>query len=338
VTKEATGSAGPERSTSSLPMYRLIAETVERNIRAGNLPEGIVVNETALSKIFGTSRAPSAAALRELEEAGLISRLPLRGFKVGGQAAEPVRIDLIEAGLVLPDGFDATGTARSHRARLYPQVEREIAACLLYGKFMVNESKLARVYGVSRTVAHEILVHLERMDIARLESSRWYVGPLTMEDLQQRYEMRWLLEPAALKNAAPLLKRQAIAQALRKVEGFIDVTRRPAATHILELEQDLHIDMVLKCTNSEMRSAIYRSQLPLLSTHYTFQAGTSVTEVQTMAHEHSEVFTQLLKGDVESAARALEYHLRSAFEVLENRFHIPRPPDWEPPSYMTQEA
>ena len=332
------GSGISDEGTSNLPMYRLIAETVESNIRAGNLPEGIVINETALSKAFGTSRVPSAAALRELEEAGLVTRLPLRGFKVGGSAGKPLRRDLLEAGLVLPEGFDVRGASRSHRARLYPRVEREIAACLVYGKFLVNESGLARAYGVSRTVAHEILVRLERLDIARLENSRWYVGPLSMDDLHHRYEMRWLLEPPALMNAAPLLDRQAIVRALRKIEGYVNASRRPAPTRILELEQDLHIDLVLKCTNGEMRSAIYRCQLPLLSTHYTFQAGTSVAEIHSMAREHIEVFTHLLDGDVQGAAAALEHHLRAAFQVLADRYHIPRPDNWEPPPYMTREA
>ena len=333
----ADGSQGvPDDEVIGLPMYRLIAATMERNIRAGNLPEGTVVNETALSKAFGTSRVPSAAALRELEEGGFVTRLPSRGFKIG--AGKPRRLDLLEAGLVLPEGFDARGGTRSHRARLYPRVEREIAACLPFGKFLVNESGLARAYGVSRTVAHEILVRLERLDIARLENSRWYVGPLTMDAFQHRYEMRWLLEPPALMSAAPRLNRKVVARALQKIEGYVDAPKRPAAARILELEQDLHIDMVLKCTNDEMRSAIYRCQLPLLSTHYTFQAGTSVGEIHAMAREHVEVFTCLLKDDVKGAAAALEQHLRSAFGVLEERYHLPWPKDWSPPTYMTREA
>ncbi|MGE8940699.1 GntR family transcriptional regulator [Leptospira interrogans] len=335
---EAAHSDTANDHVTGLPMYRLIAVTLESNIRAGNLPEGTVINETTLSQVFGTSRVPAAAALRELEDNGLVTRLPTRGFKIGGGTSKPRRINLLEAGLVLPEGFDASQPSRSHRSRLYPQVEREIAACLTYGKFLVNESGLARAYGVSRTVAHEILVRLERLDIARLEGSRWYVGPLSLDDLYQRYEMRWLLEPPALVNAAPSLNRQTIEGALRKVERYVDVKKRPAATRILELEQDLHINMVLECTNSEMRSAIYRSQLPLLSTHYTFEAGTSVDEIHSMAREHVRVFTKLLEGDVNGAAIALEQHLKSAFEVLTERFHLTKAGDWEPPEYMSREA
>lgn len=323
---------------AGLPMYRLIAATLESNIRAGNLPAGTVVNETALSKAFGTSRVPSAAALREVEETGLITRLPSRGFVVGDGATHLLRTDLIGAGLVLPEGFDARDPDRSHRARLYPRVEREIAACMSYGKFLVNESGLARAYGVSRTVAHEILVRLERLDIARLENSRWYVGPLSIDDLFHRYEVRWLLEPAALMDAAPLLNRQMIVRALRKAEPYVDASARPPATRILELEHDLHIRMVLKCRNSEMRSAIFRCQLPLISTHYTFEAGTSVSEIHAMSREHVEVFTHLLDGDIKGAAVALEHHLRSAFEVLTGRYHLLEPKDWQPPPYMTREA
>lgn len=321
-----------------LPMYRLIADTLQSNIRDGTLPDGTVVNETSVAKAFGTSRVPAAAALRELEEAGLVSRLARRGFQVGQGAGKLHRVDLLEAGLVLPEGFDTAGGSRSHRARLYPEVEREISACLAYGKFTVNESGLARAYGVSRTIAHEILVRLERLDIARLEGSRWYVGPLSMDDLRNRYEMRWLLEPAALMRAAPLLGRPAVTRALRRVERYVDTETRPAATKILELEQDLHLDMVLKSPNSEMCSAIYRSQLPLLSTHYTFQKGTSVEEIRSMAREHVAVFRRLLAGDAAGAAEALEQHLRSAFDVVIERYQASPPDDFVAPEYMSREA
>jgi len=338
VTKGAAAAAVKgEHGLIGVPMYRLIADTLQSNIRSGSLPEGTVVNETSVAKAFGTSRVPAAAALRELEESGLISRLARRGFQVGQGAGRPRRVDLVEGGLILPKGFDAGGGSRSHRARLYPEVEREISACVAYGKFNVNESGLARAYGVSRTIAHEILVRLERLDIARLEGSRWYVGPLSMDDLHNRYEMRWLLEPVALVRARPHLSRQAIARALRRVERYVDTPTRPSAKIILELEQDLHIDMVLKCPSSEMCSAIYRAQLPLLSTHYTFQAGTSVDEIQGMAREHVAVFRKLLEDDAAGAASALEQHLRSAFEVVVERYET-SPTGFVAPAYMSRES
>lgn len=328
--------AKPPGRRRATPGYRLIAETLQRNIEAGNLPAGLVVNESALARVFGTSRIPAAAALRQLEDAGLIGKLTTRGFKVGPPDAPPLRLDLIEAGLTLPEGIEETMALRSHRARLYPHLEREIAACLPYGKFLVNESGLARAYDVSRTVAHEILVRLERMNIAHLSGSRWYVGPLTVDGFRERYEMRWLLEPVALLNAAPRLPDRTIRAARAKAAGFAGTSTRPRPELILELEQDLHIDMVLRGDNAEMRSAIYRCQLPLVSTHYTFQTGTSVEEIHLMLREHIEVFNHLLAGEHGDAASALERHLRSAFDVVRARYDQLSRTAWDPPAYMTR--
>jgi DNA-binding GntR family transcriptional regulator len=338
ATNDGRNEATSPETTTGVPVYQLIADTMESNIRSGNLPDGAVINETALAKIFGTSRVPAAAALRQLEENGLIHRLQARGFKVGSAKSTPRRIDLLEAGLVLPDGVESMISVRSHRARLYPHVEREISACLPYGKFLVNESALARAYGVSRTVAHEILVRLERLDIARLEGSRWYVGPMTLADVRERYEMRWLLEPVALESAARTLDPVQIAAARGKIARYTNAPARPEPSLIFEFEQDLHLDMVLRCANSEMRSAIYRCQLPLISTHYTFQTGKSVEELHRMAHEHMEVFDRLLAGSPEAAGKALEHHLRSAFDVLIHRYDQLRDADWEPPPYVSREA
>ena len=78
--------------------------------------------------------------------------------------------------------------------------------------FSTDESALAEHYQVSRTVAHEVLMRLERTGlVVQDRNQRWYAGPLTIDLLREHYEMRWLLEPIALGQALGALDPKEIA-------------------------------------------------------------------------------------------------------------------------------
>ena len=65
----------------------------------------------------------------------------------------------------MPEGLARSLGQRNLRGRLYANMERDIAAHLMLGAFQVNETELAQYYDVSRTVAHEVLLRLERAGI-----------------------------------------------------------------------------------------------------------------------------------------------------------------------------
>src|SRR5690606_58165 len=122
-----------------------------------------------------------------------------RGYMVG--SGEPLRMELEAAGLDLGATLDDL-QQRNRHAWIYPEVEHAVAACLAHGRFLLNESALASHYKVSRTVAHEVLTRLERTGIVVQESNRrWYAGPLTQADIRHHFEIRWLLEPVALRQS-----------------------------------------------------------------------------------------------------------------------------------------
>jgi len=297
-----------EPEEGALPLYETIYRVLRRHIEQQALPYGLLVGEAAVARAFRSSRIPAGAALRRLREEGLLSSSGGRGYVIGEPADVPLRMDLAEAGLVVPDSV-ASELPRHHRARIYPEVEHIIAACLPYGRFQLNESVLADHYGVSRTVAHEVLTQLNRAGLVIQDrNQRWYAGPLTPELMREHFELRWLLEPIAIEMAMPRLD----AAELRAAQGRITAVRkgRFTAAKLERLERDLHIDTVLQCPNTQLRDAIRRSELPLIATHDTFQRHLDAEEIRIMLDEHATVFDHLLAGRPNEAGRALEAHLR----------------------------
>jgi len=83
---------------NSLP--RLVGETLEKMILAGELPPGSKLNEVALAERLGVSRGPLREAFRTLEENGLIRQEKNRGAYVRViELAEATDIYEVRAGL-----------------------------------------------------------------------------------------------------------------------------------------------------------------------------------------------------------------------------------------------
>ena len=246
----------------------------------------------------------------------------------------PIRLDLDAAGLVLPPALRKGLSVRTRPGRLYPEVEHAVASCLAYGRFMLNESALAEHYDVSRAVAHDVLTRLERTGIISQDSNqRWYAGPLTAELIREHFEMRWLLEPVALRQAAPRLERAELERKREHVARLTNGHRYP--DRLERIEQELHIELIERCENSQLKFAVRRSQLPLIATHSTYRHYQDAEEIVRMAGEHLAVFDYLLADKPDRAAKALEAHLkRSVGHNIEVMKQLPPLPATQRPPYL----
>lgn len=308
-------------SNGSPPLYEVIYGILREHIVESSFPAGLVLGEAIVARAFNASRVPAGAALKRLHREGLIRDYSGRGYLVGdGKSVEPVRLELIEAGLRMPEALASELKVRNRRDRIYPDVEHTVAACLSYGRFLLNESALAEYYCVSRTVAHEILTRLERAGLVTQDiNQRWYAGPLTTDLLREHYEMRWLLEPIALGQAHGKLTMADLQAKYDRIKHAQHGRRRPASLE--RLEHDLHADTVLRCDNAQLRETIRRSQLPIIATHSTFERFQNPAEISTMMDEHLTILRHLIEDRQAAAMAALELHLKRSLdpnvEILE---------------------
>lgn len=317
------------------PLYEVIYGVLREHILDGSFPPGLILGEALVARAFRASRVPAAAALRRLQGDGLIRSFNGRGYLTGRSAVEPVRLELKAAGLRLPEAISDELMLRNRRERIYPEVEHGVAACLSYGRFLLNESALADHYEVSRTVAHEVLTRLERTGLVTQDvNRRWYAGPLTTDQLREHYEMRWLLEPIALADALPEITEQELRTKLDRIERAQQV--EPGPRKLEDLETDLHVDVVLRCRNLTLRETIRRSQLPIIATHSTFERRKRIPgEIGTMLSEHRTIVRHLLQGRASEAAAELKAHLRRSVEpTIELMRTLGSLPDDHRPPYL----
>ena len=312
--------------------YELIADILRSNIRLGKLPKGFVLIEGPIADITQSSRAPVQMALKILEGEGVITRFEGRGFVVGSSTERltPKRGDIRDLQLQISNETDDALQSRGMWELVYDQVEEAIAANLIFGEFRVVETELGEHLGVSRTVVRDVLSRLnERGLIRKSQSSHWIAGPLTAQSVRERFAIRGILEPAALKLAAPCIDYAEVGQLVRNLEDV----QKP--------EEDLELALLETCLdkapNAELISVIRSIQLPLNAANRAL-TRLGLPRDRFAADEYRTLFSLIERRLIDPAADYLANHLKLMTEKSLARLKIVAviAQSERPPPYLIQ--
>jgi putative spermidine/putrescine transport system substrate-binding protein len=304
-------------SAAGKPYYELVRDELARNIANGKLGQGVVLLEGPIATLLGVSRGPVKRALELLAEEGLIRRFGGRGYLVGA-TAKPHRVNLLTLDL------DVSGEIQDYAARaawqkIYGEVAEAVVACTPFGAYQISESAMCSHFEVSRTVARDVLARLNHDGLIEKDRwSHWTAGPLTARDVREHYEMRLVLEPAALRQAAPSLARADLEAMRARIAAARQACDRAS---LAALERDLHESCLAPVSNRRLLAAIQQSRMPdvinrLFADHFGLHEAPAVMD------EHDAVLVELLRGEAGSAARALQRHLQAALERTRARLKV----------------
>lgn len=301
--QEAAVTAG-----SSPRLHRRVFEILAERITEGSLPAGTRLSETAVASHFGVSRAPARRALADLAGAGLLVRGKSRGYIVGGDGTEAALVG--EETPALASGHQRLVSLASWE-RIYGEVESEIIARITFASWRVNEAELARHYEVSRTVARDVIARLQQRGIVRKDDrSRWLAPALSLAHVCDLYELRRLLEPAALLRAAPRLPEEAIVETRERLLAERERTDEVQGSTLDRLEQDLHVRLLAHCGSDALMQALALPQSLLIAFRFIYLWSPPVSALNALIPEHLEILDRLVEGRVEAAAEALVEHLQ----------------------------
>lgn len=293
------------------PTYQRITEILRESVEAATIPPGMILLEGPLASLFQSSRAPVKQALAALEREGLLRRFDGRGLVVGRDAA-PLRRPIEPGMLVSLRDADEAGAA-DPADRLYYEVEREVILHSLFGRFRVNELALARHHEIGRSAAGEILRRAFQAGLlAKDERNRWSIVPLDHARFRHLYQLRELLEPAALASAAERLP-EGLLEAIAE-RHHLAARRYPRVDvgELDRLEEDLHVTCLSYCANPELIEALKRSRSLLVSGKHIQMALLDRRSVDPFMEEHLGVVEHVQAGRIAEAQAALAEHIRAS--------------------------
>jgi len=179
----------------------------------------------------------------------------------------------------------------------------------------LQEASLALQLGVSRTPVREALARLESEGLVAAEGRSFVVPVLSDADVDEIYELRELLEPAALAQAASSITDLAalapIAEALRDAEA---ADRRDNAEAFIEANARFHAAWHSLATNRRLLRAIavcagHVRYLRVLTLNNAAARKAALAGMR-------NILAALRKRDGERATRVMREHLRLARDHL----------------------
>ncbi|NNM71484.1 GntR family transcriptional regulator [Enterovirga aerilata] len=274
-------------------------------IRAGTIPHGARLLESRVAADFGISRAPARQALAALAEAGLVERASGRGYLAIGRgesgtgaapAPEPVQLS------------SAAGWER-----IYAEVETSIVSRTAFASWRVIEAEIAKHYGVSRTIARDVVARLNQRGVIRKdERARWYAPGLTHDHVAELYEMRWTLEPVALLKAADAAPPELVRRLRANIEAAISEAETLGGAELDALEAELHVELLGFCGQRTLMEALRSYQSLLVAHSFLYRWLPPLYPSEPFLPEHLAVLEALDENRRKAAAAALREHLQAS--------------------------
>jgi len=287
------------------PRYELITRVLRSNIQGGTLPEGLVLLEGPIAAVMQTSRVPVQTALRQLMDEGLVHRFDGRGYLVGpqGKSIAPLRRDIGEFTLDVPEGVDDALQTRGTWRHVYEEVEEQVASCQIFGEFRIVETELSDYLGVSRTVARDVLARLQERGLVRKNaSSHWIAGPLTARTVREKFELRSIIEPAALRMSAPFILYPDVEHLLEMIDSDVTLTSEMLSDALLEL-------CIAQAPNTTLVDMIRSNRLLLSSVNRALTA-LGLPNDEAMIDQYRTLFDLIARHPIDSAAEYLRDHVQ----------------------------
>jgi DNA-binding GntR family transcriptional regulator len=175
----------------------------------------------------------------------------------------------------------------------------------------INEVHLARDLGVSRTPLREAIARLVREDtLATVPRVGAFVRPLTIQEFEQIYPIRALLDPEALRLAG-LPSREHIGR-LERLNARIDAATNP--DNIIAFDDEWHLLLIAGCPNKVLIDLIQKFMRR--TRRYELALMRERRQVDIATGTHSEIIAKLRDGDIESAAAILKRNLETDGEPI----------------------
>ncbi len=207
-----------------------------------------------------------------------------------------------------------------------------IAGKLREGDLIPSERELASQFGVSRVPVREALRILEyvgiiantaagmtvqRVDIQLLSPKANFGSEITMETIENLFEVRIFLESAAAYYAARRRDDEDIRRLHESVQEMSAALESPEQSResLIQASHEFHFHVIHAAKNPVLEN-MYRNLYDLLQISKQYTISAEQVSGSTLM-EHEAILYKIEKGDCEEASKYMKFHLSRAQKKLE---------------------
>lgn len=197
----------------------------------------------------------------------------------------------------------------------YDAIKRDILECQLLPGTEVTERELAARYGIGKAPLREALVRLGQEGLLQsIPRSGYRITAVTIQDVQDIFALRLLLEPVAARQAAGRIDEKLLTQLNELCKAGYQPGDRASESAFLRANRQLHVTIAVASGNRRLARVL--EQL-LEETERLFHLGLAVRDrTEEMEHEHEVLVAALVGGDGNAAAQATVEQVEAARKMV----------------------
>ena len=197
--------------------------------------------------------------------------------------------------------------------RAYERIRRDIISCAIAPGSEISEAQLASEYKLGKAGVRVALTRLAHEGLVRAIPRRGYmVVPVTLQDIQDVFELRLMLEPAAARMAAGKVNTQ-------QLKGYDEICRAgyergdaKSTERVLEANKAFHVTIAHATGNARLAAAI-ENLLDQMTR--VLHLGLTSRKVP-FENEHKALVKALARGDSESDERICREQIEASRQMV----------------------
>ncbi|MCP4309036.1 MAG: GntR family transcriptional regulator [bacterium] len=198
------------------------------------------------------------------------------------------------------------GSARSATDKAYTVLRAEVLSCKLAPGTRIVEGEIAERLGMSKTPVKKALGMLIHEGFVEVQPRHGYrVTEITLADVQEIYQLRQVIEPAAAELAATNATPEQLQQLRSLVEEHDGDTYEQRASRVIRFHE-----ILAEASGSSRLAAILGNLLDEM--RRLLSLGLNIEQsVNLQAGEHRELLDALLKGNHHLARQIAEQQVET---------------------------
>jgi len=207
---------------------------------------------------------------------------------------------------------------RTLSAELYQVIKYDVITCKLRPGEMIFQNALIERYQASKTPLREALKRLTQEGLIQpVPSSGYLVAPITLEDIRELFDVRQILEMAAVERAAKLATKEQLADLDKLVGKSYALNSDESSISWYMTNLEFHVSIA--AISSNRLAQILRGVLEDLSRSFVLDLErSSRSDTEAMVKAHMETVQALRRQDRQLAKDLTVAELKRSLESIED--------------------
>lgn len=207
--------------------------------------------------------------------------------------------------------------------RIYHQIKQDIFAFRLLPGDRFSENEVAARLRVSRTPVREALTQLQREGYVKvLFRSGWQVNPFDFEQFDQLYDVRIVLELAAVRKLCSMEPQPELSD-LKAMWLCKPEHRNRDEQQVCGADEDFHCALIAATGNREM-ARIHNDLTERLRIIRRIDF-TQASRIEATYEEHAQILRAILARRSERACTLLQAHIEASKAEVRKNTQFTRP-------------